>query len=158
MLDGLEQILIEEIDNLIRNYQQMRKQVEYLQRQLYGYSPPMRSWGVAQYGDEAAMPKGSPGKSQAELKSMDIREQRLYERLNRYEKNVYALEMAGDLLEDEMQKVVYDCLLDHMSYRSIAYHVGITRTQAKEAKKAILTTLSQKSQFVSLLTIKNLVV
>jgi hypothetical protein len=155
---GVENVngeVIEKIEELLKNYRWMRKEVDHLERQLYGYSSPMRSWGVAQYGLDAAMPKGSPGKSQAELKKMDIREARLYERLQKYQKQVYAIEMAGDLLEDEKQKVIYDCLLDGMSYRSIAYHVGITRNQAKEAKKAILTTLSQKSQFVSLLKLEN---
>lgn len=151
---GLNDTLIEQIDKLLRSYPWMRKQVDFLQTQLYGHSHPMRSWGVAQYGLEAAMPKGSGGISQAELKSMDIREERLYKRLARFEGNVYALEMAGDLIEDEKQKVIYDCLLEGMSYRSIAENVGITRNQAKEAKKAILTTLSQKSQFVSLLKIE----
>lgn len=154
----MDDILIEQIDTLLRNYHWMRKEVDHLQQQLEGSSSPMHSWGVAQYGDEASMPKGSPGKSQAELKSMDIREQRLYERLKRYEGNVYALEMAGDLLEEEKQKVIYDCLLERMSYRSIAENVGITRNQAKEAKKAILTTLSQKSQFVSLLIFEKSIV
>ncbi|MFD0825836.1 sigma-70 family RNA polymerase sigma factor [Neobacillus sp. M.A.Huq-85] len=132
----------------------MRKQVDHLQRQLYGSSSTMRSWGVAQYGLEAAMPKGSTGKSLAELENMDIREERLYKRLIKYEEQVYAIEMAGDLLDDEKDRVIYDCLLDGMSYRAIADQLGITRNQAKEAKKAILSTLSQKSQFVSLLKLE----
>jgi DNA-binding NarL/FixJ family response regulator len=152
---SLDQSLLEQIEELLRDYKWMRKQVDHLQRQLYGYSSPMKSWGVAQYGLEAAMPKGSPGKSLEELKKMDIREERLYERLRNYEEQVFAIEMAGDLLDDEKQKVIYDFLLDGMSFRYISYHLGITRNQVKETKKSILSQLSQKSHFVSLLNLEN---
>lgn len=152
---NLTNSLIGQIEELLRDYRWMSKQVDHLQRQLYGYSSPMRSWGVAQYGLDAAMPKGSPGKSVIELEKMDIREERLYKRLKKYEELVYAIEMVGDLLEDEKEKVIYDCLLDGMSYRAIAYEIGITRNQAKESKKAILSQLSQNCQFVSLLKLEN---
>lgn len=146
--------MIDEIDKLLRDYQWMRKVVEGLQQKLYGHAPPMRSWGVAQYGIEATLPKGSPGLSQVELKNLDLREERLHERLSKYESRVYVLETGADYLEDEMHKVIYDCLLDGMSYRSIADLLGITRNQAKEAKKAILNELSQNFQFVSLLKLE----
>jgi DNA-binding CsgD family transcriptional regulator len=151
----LNENIIQQIEDLLKNYPWMRKQVDYLEKQLYGYSSLMKSWGVAQYGLDAAMPKGSPGKSLVELEKMDIREARLYKRLQKYQGKVYAIEMAGDLLEEEMEKVVYDCLLDGMSYRSIADCIGITRNQVKETKKAILHHLSQKSQFLSLLSLEN---
>lgn len=154
----MDESIIEQIEELLRDYRWMRKQVDILQRQLYGFSSPMRSWGVAQYGLEAAMPKGSPGKSQAELKKMDIREARLYERLQRYEGQVYAIEMAGDLLETEKEKVIYDCLLEGMSYRAIGYHLGEHKNQVREAKKSILAQLAQNAQFVSLLKLEKTLV
>lgn len=144
----------EQLETLIKDYRWMRKEVNRLQGILYGHSAPMRSWGVAQYGLEAAMPKGSGGKSQAELKRMDIREERLYKRLERFEEAVYGLEWAADFLENEKDKVIYDCLLDRMSYRSIAYHVGITRNDVKKQKDYILNHLCQKSQLVQLLKLK----
>lgn len=146
--------MIEIIERLIRDYQWMRREVDRLQNALYGYATPMRSWGVAQYGIEAAMPKGSSGKSQAELKNMDLREERLYKRLMKFEGRVYAIEWAGELLEDEKERVVYDCMLDGMSYRSIAELLGMTRNQVKKTKDAILSQLSQKSQFVQLLNLE----
>lgn len=147
-------MLKERIEHLLRDYHWMKKEVDRLQRIVYGYATPMKSWGVAQYGIEATMPKGSRGKSQAELKEMDLREERQYKRLKKYEEIVFAIEMAADLLEDEKDKVIYDCLLDGMSYRSIADHVGISRNQAKKAKEAILSHLSQKSHFVQLLNLE----
>jgi DNA-binding NarL/FixJ family response regulator len=144
----------EQIESFLFDYHWMKKEVERLQKVLYGYSTPMKSWGVAQYGIDAAMPNGSRGKSKSELADMDVREERLYKRLKKFEDIVFAIEMAADLLEEEKQTVIYDCLLDGMSYRSIANHVGMSRNQVKKTKDTILNHLSQKSHFVQLLKIE----
>ncbi|MGG1291389.1 sigma-70 family RNA polymerase sigma factor [Bacillus smithii] len=144
----------EQLNQLIKDYHWMRKEIDRLERILYGYSTPMRSWGVSKYGIDLVMPRGSGGKSQAELRDLDIREERLYKRLKKYQERVYALEIAAEYLEDEKQRVVYDCLLDGMSYRAIAYHLGMSRSQVKKAKDDILSQLCQKSQFVQLLNLE----
>ncbi len=145
---------IEEIESLIKDYPWMRKEVNRLEKILYGHSTPMRSWGVAQYGIESSLPKGSSGKSQSELKQIDIREERSYRRLMKFQDIVYGLEIAAEFLDDEKEKVIYDCLLDGMSYRAIAFHVGVSRNQVRKAKESILSQLSQKSQFVPLLKLE----
>ncbi|WP_433958860.1 sigma-70 family RNA polymerase sigma factor [Cytobacillus horneckiae] len=145
---------IEQIELLLRDYHWMKKEVDRLENILYGRSSPMRSWGVAQYGIEAAMPKGSSGKSQAELMNMDIREERLYKRLEKLKERVYAIEYAAELLGNERDRVIYDCIIDGMSFREISYHIGISRNQVKKAKETILNQLSQKSQFVHLLNLE----
>lgn len=73
----------------------MAKEVQRLQRVIYGTDIPMRRWGVAQYGIEATLPKGSKGKSQAELRDMDMREERLFKRLRKFEERVDAIETAA---------------------------------------------------------------
>jgi DNA-binding CsgD family transcriptional regulator len=152
--EAAKQKYVEQIEALIKDYPWMRKEVDRLERILYGHSTPMRSWGVALYGIEAAMPRGSSGKSQAELRKMDIREERAYKRLEKFQDTVYALEIAAEFLEDEKEKVIYDCMIDGMSFREIAYHIGISRNQVKKAKESILSQLSQKSQFVQLLKLE----
>jgi DNA-binding CsgD family transcriptional regulator len=146
--------IVNQIETLLRDYYWMKKEVNRLQKYLYGRPSPMRSWGVAQYGLDAAMPKGSSGKSQMELRSMDIREERLYKRLEKFQERVYAIELAADLLEDERERVIYDCMIDGMSFREISYHLGISRNQVKKSKDDILNHLSQKSQFVHLLKLE----
>ncbi|KON90393.1 hypothetical protein AF332_20650 [Sporosarcina globispora] len=146
--------IIDQIETVLRDYHWMKKEVVRLQKYLYGRPAPMKSWGVAQYGIEAAMPKGSSGKSQMELRSLDIREERLHKRLERLEVRVYAIEYAAELLEDERDRVIYDCIIDGMSFREISYHIGISRNHVKKAKEAILNQLSQKSQFVHLLKLE----
>ncbi|SPT86120.1 Bipartite response regulator, C-terminal effector [Niallia circulans] len=141
----------EKIEQLIRDYHWMSNEVDRLQKALYGYARPMRSWGVALYGDEAGMPRGSSGKSQIELQQMDIREERLYNRLQKYQKYVMAIEMAGDLLENEKEKIIYDCLLDGMSYRVIGNHLGISKEQVRRLKSNILCQMCQMCHFSTLL-------
>ncbi|MCY9444431.1 sigma-70 family RNA polymerase sigma factor, partial [Bacillus spizizenii] len=97
-----------DIENLINSYHWMAKEVHRLQRVLYGSVIPMKNWGVAQYGLEAAMPKGSPGKSQAELRQMDMREERLFKRLKYYEERVFAVELGAEKIKGEQHKVIYD--------------------------------------------------
>lgn len=152
----MNEMITEKIESMLRDYPWMKKEVERLERILYGYSTPMKSWGVAQYGIEATMPRGSSGKSQAELRHMDIKEERQHKRLTVLRNRVYALEMAAELLENEKDRVLYDCILDGMSYREISYHIGISRSQVKKFKESILNQLSQKSQFVQLLNLEKM--
>ena len=95
---------------LIRDYRMMKREIERLQKIVYGAPMPMLSWGVAQYGIEATLPKGSKGKSQAELRDMDIREQKQIERLKEYERKVFAIESAADFLDREILKICYDLI------------------------------------------------
>ncbi len=77
-----------------------------MQKVLYGSTIPMKNWGVAQYGLEAAMPKGSSGKSQAELRQMDMREERFFKRLKYYQERVYAVELGAEKIKGEQHKVL----------------------------------------------------
>lgn len=150
-LTEAEQDLFDQIDELVRSYSWMKKEVERLQTIIYGGAISMKSWGVAQYGVDATLPKGSSGKSQSELKEMDVKEERQYKRLKQYETQVYAIEMAGDLLKAEKDKVIFDCLLDGMSYRAIGQQLGINKDQVKTTRRGIIIQLSQNRQFSSLL-------
>ncbi|WP_338788799.1 sigma factor-like helix-turn-helix DNA-binding protein [Metabacillus sp. FJAT-53654] len=147
-----------QVEQLIKDYHWMRKEVNRLERILYGYSTPMKSWGVAQYGEDAAMPKGSPGKSQMELEKMDIREERLLKRLWKLQGRVFALEAAADYLNDEIEKIVYDCMLDGMSYRAIGYHLDISREKVRQIKIDFLNQLCQNCHLLQLLKLEKIAV
>lgn len=148
-------IVHSEIEELIRDYHWMRNELDRLYKKLYGTSyTSERSWGVAQYGDEASLPKGSPGKSQAELKEMDEKEALLFKRIQKIEGKVKALEdfFDYDLIQGELHKVVYDCLLfDRMSMRMIALELGISKDKVRQIKNDIIEQLSQNSQMQSVL-------
>ncbi|MDQ0412710.1 sigma-70 family RNA polymerase sigma factor [Mesobacillus stamsii] len=142
----------EEIENLIRDYSWMAREVSRLERCLEGAPLSSGSWGVAQYGIEAAMPRGSAGKSQVELAAMDERETRIYKRIMKYKNKVIALEHASDLITGDIHKAVYDCLLfDQMSMREIAIQLGVSRDKVKQTKEEVLYQLSQHDHFQQLL-------
>lgn len=139
------------ISELIRDYRMMKREIVRLQNIIYGQSLPMRSWGVAQYGIEAAMPKGSSGKSQAELRDMDIREQKQVIRLQEYQRKVYAIESAGDFLDREILKIVYDCMLSGMTRQQIAIHLEISRDSVDKLRSDIKAQIGTNTTFSKLL-------
>ena len=139
------------INELIRDYRMMKREIERLQKLIYGFSMPMRSWGVSQYGVEATLPKGSSGKSQAELRDLDIREQKQIERLREYERKVIAIESAGDFLDREILKIVYDCLLEGMTRRQIAAHLELSIDSVDKLKQEVRAQLGSNTTFSKLL-------
>ena len=147
-------MIINQVSQLIRDYRWMKNEVNRLQRTIYGSVFPMQSWGVAQYGIDAAMPKGSKGKSVAEMEAMDVREKKQMERLEAYERYVYALESAVDVLEDERQKIIYDCLLDEMTYRQIALHLAVSKDYVQKQKTDIVRQIGQSRQITAILTME----
>ncbi|MEI2366259.1 sigma-70 family RNA polymerase sigma factor [Niallia circulans] len=139
------------IAELIRDYRMMKREIERLQRIIYGKSVPMRSWGVAQYGVEATLPHGSSGKSQAELRDMDIREQKQIMRLQEYQRKVFAIESAGDFLDKEILKIVYDCMLSGMTRQQIAVHLEISRDSVDKLRADIKAQIGTNTTFSKLL-------
>jgi hypothetical protein len=139
------------IAELIRDYRMMKREIERLQRIIYGKSVPMRSWGVAQYGVEATLPHGSSGKSQAELRDMDIREQKQIMRLQEYQRKVFAIESAGDFLDKEILKIVYDCMLSGMTRQQIAVHLVISRDSVDKLRAEIKAQIGTNTTFSKLL-------
>lgn len=145
-------VAIEQIECLLKDYRWMWKEIDRLEIRLSGYATVSKSWGVAQYGIEATLPHGSSGKSQAELKDIDIRETRQYERLEKLKNRIYVLEVAVDYIEDEKMKAVYDCLLDGMTYRKIGYHVGMSKNAVWDLKNEIIRSLAENESFMALLS------
>lgn len=137
---------------LVNNYRFWKKEIERLERILYGYSTTMGSWGVAQYGIDAAMPKGSSIRSARELEKMDIREKNQILRLERLQRYVYALEEALDIVDDEHLNTIYDCLLDGMTHRQIAAHLSVSKDYVRYKKQEVFSQISQNSHIRTLLT------
>lgn len=139
------------IAELIRDYRMFKKEVERLQKIIYGQSLPMRSWGVAQYGIEAALPKGSSGKSQSELKDLDVREQKQLKRLHEYQRKVIAIESASDFLGREILKIVYDCKLSGMTRKQIADHLEISPDSVDKLWNDVKLQIGTNTNFSKLL-------
>ena len=147
---GKEQAL--DIEYMISNYRLWKREIQRLERMLYGGYRSMSSWGVAQYGLDAAMPKGSSIMPKSELERLDVRERSQLARLGRLESYVYALEAAYDILKSEQQKIIYDCLLDGMTYRQIAEHMASSKDFVYRQKKDIVRQIGQNRQIRMILT------
>lgn len=130
-----------EVNEMMKDYLMMKKEVARLEQIIFGYTVPMINWGVAQYGIEAAMPKGSKGKSQSELKQMDLREQRQHNRLIKLRAKVILLERYTDSFSDLPTNIIYDRLLDGWTYRAIAEELNVGVTYVKERKHYIISVI-----------------
>lgn len=139
------------INQMIKDYRWMSKEVNRLQNLLWGRSLPISNWGVAQYGIEAAMPKGSKGKSIEEIKRAESLEEKRTNRLKRYEAEIYLLETLSDSLKTEVQKVIYDCLLEGMTYREIALHINVSKDGVQKEKREIIRQLKNDEQMETFL-------
>src|SRR5690625_692374 len=146
---GLGGMNKKEIESLIYEYHWRKREVSRLENILYGTSDSYRSVGVAQYSVEATLPKPNTNlKSHAEMDAMDAREKRLLNRLKEYEEKVRTVEKMADYLTNDKHLIILDCMMEGMSYRSIAAHLGIGRTKIWEMKDEMLNTIitSQKGQ------------
>ncbi|WP_227396995.1 sigma-70 family RNA polymerase sigma factor [Jeotgalibacillus aurantiacus] len=141
-----------EIENLIYKYHWQSKEASRLASLIFGRTGGSeKSWGVAQYGLEAVMPKGSSIRSARELEEMDKREERLYKRYMKFNEHVETLERIAAEVEsfsDERMAIIIDCMMEGMSYRSIAMHLGINRNLIRELKDDMLCQICQKCHFV----------
>ncbi|MBS4190537.1 helix-turn-helix domain-containing protein [Bacillus sp. FJAT-49705] len=139
----------DEIEKLIYDYHWLRKEVSRLEKIIFGFSVPIKSLGAAQYGIEAALPKGSPLKSAAELEALDLREKRLYKRLNLYRVKVFAIEKIAELyLVDDQELILIDCMMEGMSYRAIAAHLGVSREKVRSIKNEMIDHIYQNCHFL----------
>lgn len=137
-----------ELESLIYSYHWRKREVNRLERILYGSSVIERSVGVSRYGIEATLPKGSPLKSHAELEQLDLRDQLLLKRYNKHIDKVLLVERIAEWLEDEIHQIIIDCMMEGMSYRSIAAHLGVNREKIRELKEEMLCHICQNCHFL----------
>ncbi|WP_369878255.1 sigma factor-like helix-turn-helix DNA-binding protein [Bacillus sp. JNUCC-21] len=145
-----DQMMAWEIEEWIRDYNFMLREISRLSRILNKVEFAGQKL-VATYGDEAGMPRGSAGKSQAELRQMDRREKRL----RKYEIIVDFLERSTEEIEDEKSRIVFDCMLEGMRFREIALHLGVSRETVRRIKNDIVCHLCQMCETCQLLQLLN---
>ncbi|MFB3901764.1 hypothetical protein [Bacillus amyloliquefaciens] len=144
------QMMAWEIEEWIRDYNFMLREISRLSRILNKVEFAGQKL-VATYGDEAGMPRGSAGISQAELRQMDRREKRL----RKYETIVDFLERSTEEIEDEKNRIVFDCMLEGMKFREIALHLGVSRETVRRIKNDIVCHLCQMCETCQLLQLLN---
>lgn len=135
-----EQMIKWQVEEWIRDYNFMIREISRLNRLLNTVGGSLKL--TATYGIESSMPKGNGGVSQAELRQMDIRERRLY----KYEMIIHYLEDALDSFDNDKHRILYDCMIEGMSYRSIAAHMAMSRDTIRKMRDEILGIVVQKVQ------------
>ncbi|MGJ9460301.1 sigma-70 family RNA polymerase sigma factor [Oceanobacillus sp. CF4.6] len=139
-----------QVEDLIYQYHWRKKELDRLHSILWGTRAHTKSIGVAQYGVEATLPKPNTNlKSYAEMDDMDAREKRLYNRWKEYKEKVQGIELLDYFLEDEYQLIILDCMMEGMSYRSIADHLSMNRNKVRDMKEDMLCQLCQKCHFLN---------
>ncbi|MFC2948550.1 sigma factor-like helix-turn-helix DNA-binding protein [Virgibacillus sediminis] len=146
-----------QLENLIYQYHWRKRELDRISSIIWGGFSQVPSAGmVAQYGVEATLPKPNTNiKSAAEMDAMDAREKRQYQRWIQYSEKVDAIERLIDYLKEEQHKIILDCMMEGMSYRSIADHLGVNRNKIREMKEDMLGQLCQKCHFLTDLLDKN---
>ncbi|AKL83267.1 YjcO [Bacillus atrophaeus UCMB-5137] len=146
-----DQMIAWQVEEWIRDYDFMLREIKRLNRILNKVDFAGGQKMTATYGDEAAMPKGSGGTSQAELRQMDRREKRLH----KYESIVHYLDNAMENLEEEKHRIVYDCMMEGMSYTAIANHLDCSRDTVRKIKTSIIVNIVNKVKEVNFLQYLN---
>ncbi|MEK4701978.1 sigma-70 family RNA polymerase sigma factor [Solibacillus sp. FSL R7-0668] len=141
-----------DIGYMIGEYRFWKKEIMRLESVMWGGYNPSRSEGVAQYGIEAVMPKGSLIRSARELDQMDARERIQYKRWEKLSSYIYALDCGFEILREEKLQTIYDCLLDGMTYRQIAEHLNTSKDFVRIKRNQIISQISQNSQIRAMLT------
>lgn len=137
-----------ELENIISDYKWMKREIKRLEELLFGIGSNygvFKGNGVAQYGIEAAMPKGSGLISKAELDHIDRRELNILMRMKKYKNMIEFVELGEESLEDPIEQTVYSCMMEGMSYRAIGMHVGVSREQVRRLRDNTINHLCQKS-------------
>jgi len=135
-----------QLQKLIYDYNWQSKECSRIERILNKIDGPT---GVktTQYGIEATLPKSNTSvKSKAEIDNLGKREKRQYERYIKFKSNVEFVESLADYVDDERQLTVLDCMMDGMSFRSIASHLGTSHYKVGEIKDDLLNHICQKCQ------------
>lgn len=140
-----------QLQSLIYKYHWQSKEVARLRSLLFGID--IKTGGLTQqYGIEATMPKANTSiKSKYEIDAMDVREKRQYERYLKYKANVDVVESLLSKTDNEQELIILDCMMDGMSYRSIADHLGVSRYKIGETKDEMLERFCQICHFPQLL-------
>lgn len=121
-----------EIEQTLRDYHWMVREIARLREMLSDAGERV----VRNY-EGLDMPKPQGRRSDPVLLEASRRE-RLWRKLQKYDQKVKFVQERMDFIEDEREKTVLDCLLDGMSIRSIADHMGLSRRHVQNIKDRII--------------------
>ena len=137
-----------EIENLIYDYHWMKKEVDRLEKVLWGSPIPIKSAGVAQYGIEAAMPKAQ-GNNSDPIYNEVVRRQKAHSSVSKLEEKVRFIQEHMHVITDEKEQIVLHKLLDGYSLRAISRITGNSFSKVRTSKDNIARQLYEAQQIKS---------
>lgn len=133
----------QEIEQTLRDYHWMIREIERL-RELLGDAGErvVRSYELLD------MPKPQSGRSDPVALEVSRRE-RHWKKLRTYEQKIMYVQERLDIIQDERERTVLDCMLDGMSMRAIANHMGLSRRHVMNLKDRIVDQFYQSQKVAS---------
>ncbi|WP_029265714.1 helix-turn-helix domain-containing protein [Virgibacillus alimentarius] len=131
-----------QIENALRDYNWMLNEIKR-QRSLMGYDGGNL---VAQGGIESVMPKaqGEPGDPVAQEV---IRRDKASKWVIKLENKVLYIQERMNIIQDEREKAVLECMLDGMSMIAISKHMGLSRRHIYNIKEAVVYKIAHFAHF-----------
>src|SRR5690606_27886593 len=130
-----------EIEQALRDYHWMVKEIARLRDILDDAGEGI----TRQYGVESGQPK--PKGSVGDPVYMEVvRREKQWKRLEKLENKARLIQERIDLITDEREKTVLDCMLDGMSVIAISRHMGLSRRHIHRLKDSIVDKMAEMSQ------------
>jgi len=130
-----------EIENILKDYHWMLNSIKIMRESLKDAGEGL----TAQYGIEAAMPKGK-GKTSDPVYSEVIRRSKHWKKVQGYEQKVKIIQERLHLITDERENEILHWILEGKGYRWIARHMGLSETHIRRIKDSIVQKMSEMSQ------------
>lgn len=127
----------DDLIKLIADAHWMYKEVARLEERIFGDIRMKVSYGVAKYGIEMCMPRGSSGCSISESLELDRREERQLKRYYELKSKVDMTDYIAGLLRNIELETIYDCLLTGMSLTEVGKHFSRDKKMIYNAREEV---------------------
>lgn len=122
-----------EIAKILRDYHWMINEIARQRRMMNEVDQSI----TGQYGIEGSLPHGKNGKSDPVAQEA-IRREKKYKWIEKLEKQVLYIQERIYIITNEREKAVLECLLDGMSIRAIARHMGFSERRVYSLRNNIV--------------------
>lgn len=126
-----------EIENILKDYHWMINSIKIMRQSLEDAGEGL----TAQYGIEAALPKGK-GTTGDPIYREYLRREKRWKKIREYEEKIMAIQSLFHLIHDERESEILYWLLDGKSLRWIAMHMGLSHSHIKRLRESIIVQLA----------------
>lgn len=127
-----------EIEQILKDYHWMINSIKILRDSMKDAGEGL----TAQYGVEASLPKPK-GVTGDPIYREYLRREKRWKKIEQYERKVKMIQDRIHVIQDEREFEVLHWLLDGKSYRWIAMHMGLSKTNIQRIRDSIVDQLSE---------------